>query len=92
MTLSEGSPVLPLDCVGFNQPAEIALTYLPILLQKNPTHHQVHIVCGSQRVTSVPGMFTKAQEVIICGLRLHREAGGALVGRRVGGANVSTAE
>lgn len=32
--LSEGSPCPPLDFVGFHQPAEIALTYLPIVLKK----------------------------------------------------------
>lgn len=62
--LSEGSPCPSVRLCGFNQTAEIALTDLPILL-KNPTHHQVHIVCGSQRVTSVPGIFAKAQERII---------------------------
>lgn len=97
MVLSEGSPCPLFGCVGFSQPAEIALTYLHSLL-KNKTKQKtrVNILCRSQRAMSVRGVFTEVQEII----RLFTvsdciRVGGVavfLVGMRVGGGNMSTAE
>lgn len=63
--------------MGFNQSEEIALTYYLFFSKKK--RHQVNILCGSQTATSVPGIFTKVQEII----RLFTVSDYMAVGREV---------
>lgn len=62
----------------FNQAKEIVLTYYPFFSEKKK-RHQVNILCGSQTATSVPGIFTKVQEII----RLFTVLDYTAVGREV---------
>lgn len=52
---------------------------LSILLVGKKKRHQVNILCGSQKATSVPGIFTKVQEII----RLFTALDYMAVGREV---------
>lgn len=62
---AEESPWPLRDSVWFNQAKETALTYYPFFSGRGEGgRHQVNILCGSQTATSVPGIFTKVQEII----------------------------
>lgn len=60
--LSEGGPCPLFNSVGFNQSTEIANLSTHSLKKKKT--HQVNILYRSQRAMSVPGIFTKVQEII----------------------------
>jgi hypothetical protein len=78
--------------VGFNQPAEIALTYYPFFSKKKKPCH-VNILCRSQTATSIPGIFTKVQEIIRLFMVLDSIGVGEFpVWMRGGVDNMSTAE
>ena len=64
MMLSEGGPCPLFNSVGFNQSAEIANLSTHPSWKKKKKKHQVNILYRSQRAMSVPGIFTKVQEII----------------------------